>query len=696
MASALKSEYYRVKQVYAYDTAVVVEVREGDNLDLGGSKVIRNTKLCLGGVDSYWHITGMKSEGRHSARGDKSSGISVGGATMAINAMIRGNKESVLPAELHGLPVNSKLDAVSYSVTTANRLMVGFSPDDGDFDEVVALLQAGKLSIQTSGTVDAIEVRKNVWMTGGFRRQQDGTFGLAPLVSIRSAPVSKPEGRLESIRLSSGLVVFQRKPSWSPSYELDLRSKNEIMSSAEAWLSRLDQADSAEARTARADLARKFESYVSATVDDEEQVDLQAALKHLSGRRELAEIVPRMLLLDPEWAGVLETFRSEEHERLRSEIRDSIADEATALEEQLSDLRAKVRVAEEDLRMASHREVILRNESERLDSVISGRIAEAAKQLGSEKSDAAAALRDEVQTLREELARLEQTIAVAPQLQSAPQTVETAPEEPIETEAFKKATAISSTAEFLKSLAALASTVDVGPGQMMAAMLVSMEDVMVLAGPGSARAAAEFASLIGGDDAAIVFCDPTHVSLQDIMDDEAGGFAKAVSFARENPDIVVPVALCGITASPCEYWLPRIVEMRRLGRLPRNLSIIASAGDDGLRIPVPDSVLRYLAPFKVAPRFSTAASAPFNGFVKLLTDGGADRKAEAVDVLTSTADISPDFIKKGVRLLSRVPSSDLIKLSDVAAALSGHDAWLQTVGTASDNEFTRFFKNMEG
>lgn len=689
MAAAAKT-VFRVRQVSGHDMAIVVEVKDGDTgLGSGPPREIRNGQIHLGGVDSFWLVTGVKKEPKFAARHQEAPVGLFATTTSPLAMRIKGSSQFEFSSRLQGLPGTGALDAVS--VATASRLSVGFSPHDMSHEEIVTQLRQGRLFIPTRCKVDAIEVRMNIWMTSGFIRHPNELYGLSPQTSIRSAPTVATDAKPSWVRLGDGLVVFNPQPRWSPPVHMDMRSDDEILKSAEEWLSRTAIAASGEAGLSQANLSELMRARISGTVGDQEKEDLAAALRLISSRPSLLDAIPQMMARDPKWQVRILTFEQTEQERLREEIRQRLVAEAEEQEFRFVELRALVADAEQRLATTAHREILLRNASEQHEKALREKIEEAARGIGRNVSESARQLREEFEQLRTEIRKVEQMISTV--TREAPSR-----EEVSVTSAIYAPPPVAPTAgaqDILRTIQELAKASGLTPSELMAIVLYSTEEVPVLVGETAAASAADIAYAIGGDDAAVVFCDPTHVSLQDIMRDEAGGMAKAIENARSRSDILVPVALCGITSGPCEYWLPQLAEMRRIGRLPMNLAFVASAGVDGLRVSVPNSVLRYLFPIQVSQAKKPGRVVRFAGHWALLQDGGNERKEEAVELLTA-ADVDAAFLVRGTKMLSRVPVGPELKLADVAAVLLRQQMWTKTPGDAFDHELNRFFQNLGG
>lgn len=678
----------RVRQILGFDAVVVAEVGEGAD-GHGKAHEMRNGKIALGGVDSFWLVTGEKKESKLSARVDTLQLPTL--ATETSTLVGRMGTPDVTRGVL-GFGGTGKPDAVSYA--TATRLAVVYYPRHMTHGELVAHLRGGRLEIPSNGAVDAIEVRSNVWITSGFNRRPNGLYGFSPKVPIRAVPSVTIEGKPDCVHLPSGLTVFSSPPRWSPATETDLRPDEEILRSAEEWLTRAAAAASEADGLRAVDLSRLLEARIAATVDDNEKEDLESALRALSGRASLLELMPQLLSRDPNWKKNLREFERAERERLSEEVRRSLESETQEQDKRLEELRIQVADAETRLAAAAHREVLLRNESEQHEARLQEKIAEVARRLETSSSGQSKALLDEVERLRTEVAGLAEAAAKPAVTAAAPPVM---PDEPAgqPPPPVVEAPPAANEEARLRILRELAADSGLSLAEVVAVMLHATEDAPVFLGERGAGLASHFADAIGGSDAAVVYCDPTRISLSDLLQDEFSGFAKAIETAKARPDELIPVAFCGITNGPCEYWLPQLLEMRRLGRVPRNTAFFASAGADGMRVSVPKTVLRYLFPMKIADSIKTPVGTRFAGQwpVGKRSD---ERFQEALDLLASGKDIAPDFMAAGAKMLSRMPALSGLKMSDVAAVLLRQGDWIEALDTSSENENLRFFQNIGG
>lgn len=687
MSGSTKS-IYRVRQLVGTDGVIVTEVsEEGDSLTgYAHPKEVRNGKIRLGGIDSFWLVTNVKPERKFSSTKQEAppAFFPSASATSSLIGRIKDSSDFDVSSPFGGLAKQDKIEGVSFG--SAIRLLVAIGPSGTHHDELIRDLRDGQLAVEFRNTVDAIEVRPNVFMISGFVRHPSGLYGLSPETRIGAVPTVTIVGKTETIRLSSGLVVFCSRPRWTTVVETDLRSDDEILASAESWLARLQIAASLSDGDTPKTPAELLKAFAAASVAAEEREDLESALRVLSERQALPDVLSQLIANDEGWRVRLQEFEHAEQERLRAEIRARLADEVEHEASRLAELREQILDAEGRLATIAHQEVLLRNETEQHDARLEKRIAEAARAVSGASLSATEKLREELAQLRAELEHADRVVAAEVVTSAVPEEIAPAPP-PARTITL----VLAAEGDRLRVLKELASSSGLALSDLIAVILHSTEDVPVLVGDGSAGIAADIATSLGGETAAIVFCDPTRVSFADLLQDKVAGLGRAIEIAKDNPDVLVPVALCGLTNGPCEYWLPQLVEMRRIGRLPSNLALFASAGTDGMRVSVPKSVLRYLFPLPVS-RTEPIANVDYVGSWKpFVTD--ATRIQDAIKTLRAKS-VEPALMGRFADMLARVPAVGDADQNEIAGALLGEQKWIAAWRDGGEHDLIQHFQRL--
>ncbi|MBY5351291.1 hypothetical protein HFO96_28985 [Rhizobium leguminosarum] len=639
--------------------------------------------MVLGGVGSLWLVTGEKDEPKLVLEDlEELPDVSLP-MVSALSSTIRASSEFELPATVEAF--NHAGQRKTTIFVTVTRILAAYSARDITFNEVVLRLREGKLDIP-SREIIAIEVAPGEWLTNQFVRLPSGCYGLSPSANPRSLFVKTIENKPDSMRLSSGLLVFLSAPRWSLATEKDVRPEQEVLESAERWLGRSKLA--ADRRPGDGDLIDLLRHHIETTVNEDEKADISAASRLLAKRQSIVDIMPQILAKDPAFQKRVQEFELQEQERLKEELRSKVKAEIEAQKARLDETRSKIAEAETRLALAGQRELLLRNDAEKHDEAIKARIAEAASQLHGNALVQGDHLRRELDELRDLVLQMPSTVPSVAITSPTPEGSEDrsyAPAEVVVPRADDDAR---------KSIiVGLASATGLTQAEITAIVLKATDEIPVLIGERAAGIAADIVAAIGGEESAIAFCDPSRISWHDLMHDETSGLAAAVAKAKVNPDVLVPIAICGITNGPCEYWIPQFIESRRAGRLPRNLAIITSAGIDGSRVSVPDSVLRFLMPVEV-PDNTKPVRRLFAGSWPAELDANRANLADAIDVLSQSEAFDNSALQRAAKTLSRVPSG--ASMADVGKSFARQSKWLTSIAAGGQFEFKNHFKNIEG
>jgi hypothetical protein len=672
---------FQVVKILSHGVALVTEMRGGDS-GIGKIRETKEPRMVLGGVGSLWLVTGEKDEPKLVLEDlEELPAVSLPMVSFPPST-IRASSEFELPATVEAFNTAGQRKTTTF--VTVTRILAAYSARDITFEEVVLRLRKGRLDIP-SNEIIAIEVAPGEWLTSQFVRLASGSYGLSAGSDPRALPVKTIENRPDSMRLSSGLLIFLSEPRWSLASEKDIRPESEVLEAAERWLGRSKLA--ANKAPDGGDVIDLLRHHVATTVSEDEKADISAAARLLAARQSILDIMPQILAKDPAFQKRIQEFELQEQERLKEGLRSRVEAEIQAEKARLNEIRAQIAEAETRLAIAGQRELLLRNEAEKHDEVMKARIAEAARLLQDGAVDQSNHLRRELDELRD----------LVLQMPSHPPTVVVAPPEELSGPERPKndAEIVESEADedARKSIVAgLVAATGLTRADVIALLLKSTDEVPVLVGERASGVAADIVAAIGGEDSAVAFCDPSRISWQDLMHDETSGLAAAVAKAKANPDILVPIAICGITNGPCEYWLPQFVESRRIGRLPRNLAIVASAGVDGSRVSIPDSVLRFLMPVEV-PDGAKPVRRLFAGSWPAEFDANRANLADAIDVLTQSEAFENGSLQRAAKTLSRTPQG--MALADVAKPLIRQAKWLASVSGGGQYEFKDHFKNIE-
>jgi hypothetical protein len=670
---------YRVRHIVAADVAVISEVKEGEFN--GKIRETRDPRIILGGVDSFWAVGTEKAEPKIRMQSETSivPGL-MPASTAPISSRIRGSSSFDLTKILNDDMAPGQFDAVSFSSVT--RLSVGFSPKETD-SQLLASLIDGSLHVPLGSFISAIEILPGKWLTSGFDHTASGRY-LLRSKSLRAVKTVSLTNRPEMLRVARDVVVFTTEPKWSDAIETDLRPQEEIIRAAEMWLERSKTAIRLNEIADPLKPVDFLNMLIDSTVSEEERADLASVSEILSERTELLDILPNLVGRGPEFRERMAAFEEAEKARVRSEIEQRLLSELETEAAKLAKLQSDIADAETKLALISHREALLRTETEKHDAVIRQRIADAAEAIKNEVIHKAARVLEDVEKLRDEIV----------QIASPPATAAPYPEPPVpetQTDAIDTPFELASDEQRKQTILELSAATSLPVQEVATIITLATEAIPVLIGAEASTAAVDIVTALSGERASVVFCDPTKVSLSDLLADEQSGLKSSIETARAHPEALIGVAFCGVTNGPCEYWLPQMMEMRRSGRLPRNLSFVASVATDGNRVSVPPSVLRHLLPMTVNGN-GRPGQATFKAYWPVPDGPRADRLRAVLEDFIEVFEGSS--LQPIARSAARVP--DWIKIGDLRAIFLRQTKWLAAVASGEDHDFNKYFKNIEG
>lgn len=670
---------YRVKDIIAPDVAVISEVREGKIH--GKIRETRDARMILGGVDSFWIVGAEKTEPKIRLQSDA---ITIPGlmpaSTAPIASRLRSGFSFDLSKTLNDDMASGQFNAVSFS--SVERLSIGYSPKNSN-RELLASLADGTLDIPIKTPVSAIEILPGKWLTSDFQCRASERYALSSK-SLRSVKTVTMTNRPEMLRVAQDIIVFVTPPKWSDTVETDLRPQEEIIRAAETWLSRSRVAIRLKEVADPLMPADILKMLIDSTVGEEERADLAAVSGVLSERNELIEILPDLIRRNLAFQERMAAYEKAEMERARRDIEQRMLKELETEAAKLVKIQSEITDAETKLSLLSHREALLRTETEKHDAVIRQKIADAAEVIKNEAVQKASRMLEDVDKLRDEIGRLTFTPApTAPDIeQPLSEAVTDEKDAPLE---------VASNEQRKQTILELAAATSLPAQDVATIIALSTETVPVLIGTEASTAAVDIVTAISGDLASIVFCDPTKISVSDLLADEQSGLKASIEEARAHPEALIGVALCGITNGPCEYWLPQMVEMRRAGRLPQNLAFMASASTDGNRVSVPQSVLRHFFPVIVKGNGKPAQAM----FKASWTVGDAPDDERLRTVLEDFIEVfEGPSLQQTAGAAARAP--EWIKIGDLRKIFLRQTTWLAAAISGEDHEFNKYFKNIEG
>ncbi|MGV0876455.1 hypothetical protein V6767_04850 [Martelella sp. FLE1502] len=644
--------------------------------------------MWLAGVDSYWMVLNEKLEPKAGKKRGASRPPVMPAAETAVGILQKA-RQSGGGMDLSGLN-GSAPETISFSQCA--QLSVGYSLyTSGTAEAVSRFLRDRSVSLPSRAMVDAIEIRENVWLKSWLRKGEAGTCRLDRSVDVRSAETFSIPDPSTAVVLPSGLVLFQPGMQWEGPFRTDLRSDDEVLRSVEKWADRL-QATLGEDHPSVENLGALIRQVERRTASNDDLRDLEAVAGILAARPAIREIAPKLLSETPEWKAVSDEMRAAELERMKAEVEAKAGEETSRLEEELARKRAELADMELRIAQAAHRESVLKAESEAIHKDIEGMIERAARTVAVGDAENASLLADDISSLRREVDAVRQRLSEEPARAAA---VEMSAE-PQPTDAQQ--TKLASGVERAEQVEKLAGAIGVSKERLSLFMAWGRSSLLpVFVGEGSARRVIDVARAVGGGEVHAVFCDPTKISMDDIKRSGNGeGLSHALEMARRFPDRIVPIAFCNINRGPCEFWLPELMELRRVGHIPSNMVCFASASTDGMLVSVPRSVLGYLVPFKTegVPVGSSSDLARDAWPADIAVD--VERQREALPLLTTTGvDPSkrPDLFRLAAETISAEIGKPGFKVRDLVSASKEQFEWLTAIASGGDHDLIKELQN---
>ncbi len=693
MSLLSKGIIYCVYEAVGGDTVLLSEVKSNDiRMHSSILREAKSEKMCLAGVGSYWLVTGEKLKIKQDKKLPLRKSVPLPTTDTALNLLQHDTSRATQSlrsdlSELNG----GGLKHITFS--SATRLSVGFSPVSSGYEELArSLLTNGYITVPLHHSIDAVEIRENLWIVDEQRRGEGGQYRLSRYFDFRRVPTVRLLDPSSAVRLPSGIVILPPGSCWSEAKIIDLRTDEEILKSVEDWVGRIRTSTGEETTSLNA-LTDVIGHIRRHTISVDERQDLEAISMILASRQEILSTVPQILSKTTAWNAAAEEFRKAEFGRLSDEARQRVDRETKKLEAKLSELRQIIAEAEARLETISYREVNLRAESRAIQADIEAMIEKAARNVVASDAATASLMADDITRLRKEVEQINDRISTISTIGARP-SEETVKEHQVSHVGPTMASA-EQRAEQLKELAAV--TGFKLPELITLVHWSRFTELPVIVGSASVRAAVDFCTLIGGNLAQIIFCDPTRISFEDLM---GGGLATAIRVATDNSEVLVPVAFCNLTSSPCEFWLPQFMELRRMGRLPKNMACIGSAVQDGIRTQVPRSTLGYIVPFSPSGKPSGVSVEAFFGLswpgdfprdVQKQTSAYPALAASKTGVSNAPALLVRAATAVGTTLTSEDPPTEAL-----VKCMEDRFRWLLSIENDQEHELFKAFQNTVG
>ena len=550
--------------------------------------------MANAGVDSFWKVSN-----EHVAKADKDAAAF---APYRVPALLLGDRVSFpnsqaarpnvqLPPAFGDKNKASSSDTKSYK--NERRLKVGYRLNNSSMSRVEDLFGSG-VRLPTRGSVDAIQTDDELWIVSEALSRVGDNVRLHPDLSKVAVPVANLETTPALMDLKSGLVIFIDDPRFVAVGSVDFRSGTEVAGDTDRWLERISQSvKSTEVDRSRiADLRKVLQHYVDETAGAGEMAELSAAMRILEGRTELLALIPAIVRQDDVWSSEVASQLALEASQRRQEAEAAFAAEKAALIGQLAGLQDQIKQGQVDLELIGQKRQAYEDAKRDLDQAINAAIK---TELATLEAAQDYVRRPELESVEAELKALKapQPIPVSIPPVTVPTQTDVAP---------APSGYVLVPGQDRKTLLAELARVS---GTKFADLLVLLAcrgtgRLPVLTGAGASDAASAIVQGLSQASPMMLFCDPTLVSMQDLLNapgtDGEQTLRDAIAFAKSNLEIIVPVGLHALTKSPCEFWLPPLLVGQQAGHLPGNMLFIGSTEPDGNRFAIPPSMLDRLLP----------------------------------------------------------------------------------------------------
>jgi len=688
----------RVRETLGHDTVLVEEVGGLGRVESYfsmQSRIIKSAAMSVVGVDSFWRVSGEHSEKPPSFKpekpyrpGTKSQSYSAFNAKNTTAPMLQATTSNT--AEF--APNGNQSEFVTFK--NEQRLTVGYSDPLGDHGKTLGLLFGPGLPSPLRRDLEAVQVADGLWLLPPQLRNGGGLWFAQGKKRAVAGHHRIDDGQTQDA--GGGLIVFLTPPRWVEASPRDCRTEAEAANETLAWLQRFEQFDGrlhGDPEVQRA--IGVLKSSISAGISQEDFDDLAAAIQASQSRPHLHKLLPDLLRSDPYWREQVQTTVAQAVELKRGEIDAAFADEIAQKEQTLARLQSEIAEAERRLSTAEERERAYRAGAEELRTRLEDQIASVARDvlepvLETRAAQRAAELRNDLDRLASRVAQVEEVTAHSSSTSSAAEESATA---------LRVCTSRDDRSRIFTAVAADTSLQLSELGFILANMFSG--GLPVLAGAEATAAAIRIVSMLGGTSKNVIFCDPTKVSLRDLYEgDGHDGLGSLISVAKGSPDTFIPLALCGLTYSPCEFWLPALLEGRRIGTIPSNLAIVAAVAPDGIRTEVPKSLLRRFQPLLLGEGVTSPSPDVSGGHGLWPIPDKVAAEQKQIDAITMLASIESDgkALATAITDLSTLLCQIDGDLSGIADQFRKQSQWLGALSSATpaDHPLYRYFANFEG
>lgn len=608
MSLPFNTAIVRVKVVLGSDAVLIVDIKEHADVQ-SPERIVRSSALARGGTDSFWKVSGenIEPKAKSTSKRDQPAPSSplVSGQSVSFPTF-DGTSIRPPPSNVFGPPSEAQTDIKSFKETV--RLTVGYRPGRDVAAKLIDALIDGKLKSPIKGRVDVIDLGDGFWLRDSAFIEQDGAYRLATDIEKFAVPVVSLPPEAPTISVGANVILFLDSPQFEDRGTRDFRTEEEVIQSADAWLARISDAlkSTDKDRIRVSELRGLLTKYANETVEDNQLNDLFATLTILEQRPALIDVLPDLLKRNTAWVAKVQAATDEEVGRRLEALESRFREEALGKQEAIDALDVALRERQDQLLRLGERERAYRDSLEDIEERVSAKIDSAVAKHVAEIPAETNVKREEWLYLKTEVEHIKDRAKfdIEPIPAEPPTATRIAGVSPREVLPRPQRTVV---------LQALASAASIDEPRLLLGIAFGGAGLLpVFVGSDADLVALTLAKSIS-DEGAAIFCDPTLVSLQDVFSPTAASarsLATAIETARAHPDILVPVILCGLTKAPCEFWLPALLDGQRSGYFPSNLGLFATVSSDGIRVPLPYSLLRAIVPIDIGVERARSVDLP--------------------------------------------------------------------------------------
>lgn len=488
---------------------------------------------------------------------------------------------------------------------------------DAPPENLATILRLQGISAPSDIQADFLGIGHDLFVRREALTLESGRF-FAPVHQAARFPAFALSGRHHDIILSGKRLRLFLEDPVVQSRPVDIRTKEEKdqalreLFARSAFSAQITKND----REILMKAAELVSSLASGTLDADELQIARATISGIVDRTPVIEAIPRLLRDDPSFTeDIRASMESARREALQKVEEEFVAPRREA-EAELAETRLALADAERDLSLISERSRAYADATTSAKAEIKADIKEAVIAYLDEGKMKFA---KPISSLQADGTNFDVDMIVD-RLLDSPESVEriatVLASENVEAKNTERQSrpCASTLAARADSLRMWADDAHVRYTDLVTAFALSMTwRIPSFFGPDRDAAAEVVCNAVGGGEYYVVHCDPTMISLADLVGREGDFFTPlrdAIEEATGNADVLVPVLFRNINYAPCQFWLQALADREDGYPLPRNLLVLSTLAQDSSRVAVPESLWDYLIPLAATRLSDDATSSP--------------------------------------------------------------------------------------